>query len=494
MNFMTRGSGILLHISSLPSEYGIGDMGPEAYTFAHFLSKCGQSFWQILPVTPTELCFDNSPYRSSSSFAGNPLFISPELLVREGLLNENEMEPLPSERFVDFRKVIGSRDEMFDTAFQRFDSSRPDFLAFCECNSFWLDDFSLFSALRDYFRNKRWIEWPEEIRGREKKSIEAMREELFPFTRKHNFVQYIFWKQWGDLKRCCNGLGVKLIGDLPLYVDHNSSDVWANQNLFKLAEGGEPLYLAGAPPDYYSETGQLWGNPVYDWNAHRRSGYSWWLSRFQRSFDLFDMVRIDHFRGLVAYWEVSAAEKTAINGRWIPAPAEDLLRTAFRMFSSFPVIAEDLGEITPEVRETMHRFDLPGIRPVIFAFNDSISHSLYAPHNFERNCVACTGTHDNNTVRGWFENEATEGEKEILFEYLGRRVDGDEVSWEAIRLVESSVASIALIPAQDLLRLGEWSRMNLPGSSDGNWRWRVLPGEFTLGEDLLRMCGIYGRV
>jgi len=473
-----RGSGILMHITSLPSLFGIGDMGPWAYRFADFLAEAKQTFWQILPLTPTEP--DHySPYLSPSAFAGNPMLISPELLVQDGLLSTTDLQSVPDFPIdrADYPSVVSYKAELLARAYDCFLRRGRDYgyEAFCGSNKDWLDGFSVFAALKKRFGPKTWTDWPAELRDREPDAIRSVSEELRDRIEMEKFFQYVFFRQWLALKRYCNGRAIQIIGDIPIYVHHYSADLWANPTLFKLDENKRPYVVSGVPPDYFSETGQLWGHPIYRWDVLRETGYEWWINRIDHNLMLCDLVRIDHFRGLVGYWEVPAAEKTAVNGRWVNGPGANLFQALVKRFPFLPIIAEDLGIITPDVREVMRDFDLPGMKVLLFAFGERLSTNPYAPHNFERNCVAYTGTHDNNTTRGWFEREATDEERKRLIDYIGHEVDAGRVHWELIRLLMMSVANITIFPMQDILGLGPDARMNTPAAPYGNWQWRLSP-------------------
>jgi len=495
-----RGSGILLHITSLPSPYGIGDLGPWAYKYAGFLAQTKQSFWQVLPLCPINPAYGNSPYSSISAFAGNALFISPDLLIEEGLLTREENEgkpPFPDER-CDYGSVIPYKETLFEKVYQKFRATRKgqdDFEAFCSSRSDWLDDFSLFAVIKRRFQGRIWNRWPKELRDRKRESLHAVEEECHEALEKEKFLQYLFDKQWHSLKAYCNRNGIQLFGDLSIYVSFDSADAWANPHIFKLDEEKRPLFVSGVPPDYFSKTGQLWGNPVYQWDKLRETAFDWWIKRMAHHLRLFDAVRIDHFRGLVAYWEVPAGEKTALNGRWVEAPVEDFFKALFGRFSHLPIIAEDLGLITPDVKEALHRLGFPGMKVLLFAFGEDHPMHPYLPHAYERNCVVYTGTHDNNTARGWFEREASPDEKRRLFRYLGRAVPVEEIHWELIRLAMMSVAKTAIFPMQDILGLGEEGRVNRPATTWGNWEWRLLPDQITptVSTKLLEMTETYGR-
>jgi 4-alpha-glucanotransferase len=494
-----RASGILLHITSLPSAFGIGDLGPEAYRFADFLEACGQTLWQILPLNPTDMAFGNSPYHSISAFASNPWILSPEGLVKEGYLSGADLHPLPASPRdrVDYAMVVGHRQNLFKIIQNGFGGSQAsvDLERFCLENAGWLDDYALFVALKAHLGKAVWREWPEPLRDRDPRSLEEARTLLRERIEQEKLLQFLFSIQWRALREYCNNKGILIFGDLPIYVNYDSADVWAHPHLFKLDHEKRPYVVAGVPPDYFSETGQLWGNPLYDWDVMRREGFSWWIRRIKRAFDLYDMVRIDHFRGLVGCWEVPADHETAINGRWVEVPAEEFFLAILKRFPYAPLVAEDLGVITPDVREIMYRFGFPGMKLLIFAFGDNLAKNPYVPHNLPVNALVYTGTHDNNTVKGWFEREAGPEDKRRLFSYLGREIPTDQIHWEMIRLAMMSVANIAIFPVQDLLGLGEEARMNRPSISGGNWAWRLSPDALTpaLAKRVREMTEIYGR-
>ena len=495
-----RGSGIHLHITSLPSSYGIGDLGPEAYRFADFLKKTKQSCWQVLPLNPTDPLYGNSPYNSVSAFAGNTLLISPDLLLEEALLYNKDLDPIPPfpEDHCAFPKVIRYKGKLLERAYQHFNrrgKGREPFEAFCSENSSWLEDFSIFVVLKKHFGGKMWNQWPKKLRDRNLKSLEEIKKNNHIQIEKEKFWQYLFYKQWHSVKRYCQKKGVSLLGDLSIYVRFDSADVWANPGLFKLDREKRPVFVSGVPPDYFSKTGQLWGTPVYRWNALKKSGYRWWVERINHNLKLFDTLRIDHFRGLVAYWEIPAGEKTAVKGKWVKVPADDFLDTLQKNFTHLPIVAEDLGFITPDIREVMNRFKLPGMKVLLFAFGEDTYMHPFLPHAHEKNFLVYTGTHDNNTVRGWFEAEASPEDRRRLFRYLGRKVSVKEIHWVLIRLGMMSVARLAIFPMQDVLGLGREARMNSPSTSRGNWKWRMRPGQNTplVSKRLLQMTETFGR-
>lgn len=496
---MKRRSGILLHITSLPSPYGIGDIGPGAYRFADFLAEAKQSLWQILPLNPTDPEYHNSPYHTLSAFACNPLFISPELMVQEGLLDKQDSNLCSNypEGKVDYKQVTEDKRKLFKLAYERFkkQGDNYEYEKFCSENSGWLEDYALFVSLKAHFNGLIWNQWPSEIRDRDPEALKSKRRELHDKIDLEKFIQFLFIQQWLKLKRYCHQRGIDIIGDMPIYVQYDSVDVWVNPEIFKLDNEKKPYVQSGVPPDYFSATGQLWGNPLYRWEALKERGYYWWIERIKHVLSSADLLRIDHFRGLVGYWEVPSVERNALNGRWVEAPALDFFNQLTVRFPDLPIIAEDLGTITPDVREIMQRFQFPGMKVLLFAFGQDDPVHPYLPHNYEKNCVAYTGTHDNNTTRGWFENEATPEEKQRLFKYLGREVKAEEVNWELIRLAMCSVANMVIFPLQDILGLGQEARMNQPATIKGNWLWRLSPEQLTPSHSrrLLEMTEIYGR-
>ena len=504
-----RGSGILLHLTSLPSSFGIGDLGPPAYRFADFLSETGQSFWQILPLNPTSLVYGNSPYSTPSTFAGNSLLISPESLMKEGFLSKGDIDRNPSfpKARVDYHRVTTCKKALFRLAYRNFQAGEKDsaFDSFCRKNAGWLGDYTLFRAIQDLFGGKVWSEWPVEIRNRKAGVIQRMEDRLRKRVDEEKFFQYLFFQQWSSLKRYCNERGIQIIGDLPFYVNYDSADVWANPEIFSLKSNKRPSVVAGIPPDYFSSSGQLWGNPIYRWDFLKESRYRWWKERVAHNLRLLDWVRLDHFKGFVDYYEVSARRKTAVKGRWVKGPREDLFHSLLTQFPDLPFIAEDLGVITPEVHALRDRFGFPGMRVLQFAFgNDPLSEE-YKPHSYIQNCVAYTGTHDNDTLTGWLygrKDYSTRKPREIqlerrnAFRYVGiqdRKRKG--IHWDFIRLLMMSVANLVIFPMQDLLGLGEGARMNRPATSKGNWGWRLLSEQLTpeVKRSLFEMTKNYGR-
>ncbi|MDD2388975.1 MAG: 4-alpha-glucanotransferase [Desulfobacterales bacterium] len=495
-----RSSGILLHITSLPSDFGIGDLGPGAYGFADFLAQTRQSVWQLLPLNPVEVVHGCSPYYSTSAFAGNELLISPEFLVRDGLLKQSELDSrpqFPKDR-VDFKKTVSFKKHLLELAYERFKTleSHADFDRFCRYHAGWLDDFSLFTVLRSHFRGKIWAEWPAPLRDRLPGSLEVAAIKLADALNREKFFQYMFHLQWTRLKRYCNLKRIQLLGDIPIYMPYDSADLWIHPDIFKLDEHKKPIAVSGVPPDYFSRTGQLWGHPVYNWTALIQLGYSWWIHRIRHNLALYDRIRIDHFRGFCACWEVPASELTAQNGKWVDTPGIDFFNQLIRIFPCLPVIAEDLGTITADVRELMHQFGFPGMKILEFAFGDDFPASAYMPHNLPKHCVVYTGTHDNDTVRGWFEDPENSLQRLNLYRYLGRKVPVEEIHREMIRMAMMSTADLSIIPMQDILGMGTHARMNQPARKTGNWQWRLCSDQITPEtiDMLLEMTHIYERV
>ncbi len=493
-----RSSGILHHITSLPSRFGVGDMGPEAYRFADVLSEARQSCWQVLPLNPTTLMYDSSPYKSVSSCAKNMLLISPEMLAEDGLLEHRELDGAPafSPDAVDYAAVEEYKKSLFARAFRRFAASGPagDFKRFCDEESGWLQDYALFVTLKNRFGGAAWSDWPAGYRDRDERTLASAARESAEGIEFVMFLQFVFSRQWSRLKSYCNRRGIQIIGDIPIYVEYDSVDVWKHPGLFKLDGQKKLSAVAGVPPDYFSQTGQLWGCPLYRWDEMQKQNFMWWIDRLNYTFRLYDMVRIDHFRGLVACWEIPASESTAINGAWADVPTDAFFNQLFKHFPNLPVIAEDLGTITADVREAIRRFGFPGMNVLQFAFGGDPANP-YLPHNVVKDSLIYTGTHDNNTVRGWFEQESSPETRQQLFSYIGREATPAEVPLEMIRLAMMSVADMCIIPTQDILGLGSEARMNRPATSSGNWRWRMAPGLLTDThvQRLRDMTELYGR-
>ena len=471
-----RSSGILLHVSSLPGPDGIGDLGAEAYRWINFLHESGVGLWQMLPLGPTG--YGDSPYQCFSAFAGNPYLISPALLLEDGLLTREDLAKRPGfpVDHVDYAAVIQWKSFILDRAYERFrilksGDLRSAYAEFVKEESWWLDDFSLFMSIKEVHNNVAWSQWDRPLRLREAAALEKAKKELAETIERHKLRQFLFFRQWRNLRAYAHEKGIQLIGDIPIFVAHDSADVWANAELFFMDEDRQPTVVAGVPPDYFSATGQLWGNPLYDWAYHKKTGYAWWIQRLKGTFALFDIVRLDHFRGFAAYWEIPAGEKTAINGQWKKGPYADFFTVISAAFNGkLPIIAEDLGEITPDVFELRDQFELPGMKVMQFAFAGDCT-DPFLPHNYPENCVAYTGTHDNDTTIGWYQHSSTEKERDFYRRYLAR--DGHDVSWDFIRTIWSSVADIVVAPMQDFLNLSTDARMNLPGTLGGNWQWRM---------------------
>jgi 4-alpha-glucanotransferase len=488
-----RLSGILLHPTSFPGPFGIGDLGDDAYCFVDFLVLSGQTLWQILPLGPTG--HGNSPYSCYSAFAGNILLISPERLARSGLLSEGDFKSVPdfAEGRVDFEKVTSFKKALLVKAYQRFKQSQPPHLAnafknFSSVENYWLDDYALYQTLKERHGGQAWTDWVPALVRREAKELTDARLTFANEIAAQKFYQFLFFQQWAELKAYCAEHGIKIIGDIPIFVAHDSADVWTNPDYFKLDSNGLPTVVAGVPPDYFSETGQLWGNPIY--NA--TDGFKWWIDRVRATLKTVDLVRVDHFRGFAACWEIPGGDKTAERGQWVPAPGIQLFKAIRRALGDLPIIAEDLGVITPDVEKLRNDFDFPGMRVLQFGFVDADATNGSLPHNYPRNVVAYTGTHDNDTALGWFA-AAPKNEREFCLDYLDS--DGSEIHWDYIRAVLASVADTAVIPLQDLLGLGNEARMNLPNSKEGNWRWRYRDGVLTdeLAKRLRRLTELYGR-
>jgi 4-alpha-glucanotransferase len=479
-----RSSGVLLHPTSLPGPYGAGDLGPEAFAFIEFLAEAGQKIWQVLPLNPTG--YADSPYQCFSAFAGNPLLISLDRLAEQGWLSRDDLSAVPdlSTSSIDYGTVIQFRFTLLRRAAARFiatltGSSKAEYEEFCAQQAAWLGDYALFMAAKDAHGGIAWTGWEPELAARHPVALARWSDRLAAEIAAYKFWQFEFFRQWSEVRAGCARRGIRIMGDLPIYVAHDSSDVWTAPQLFWLDERGHPVKVAGVPPDYFSATGQLWGNPIYRWERLRADGYRWWLARVRGVRQLFDMVRIDHFRGFEAYFEIPAGETTAVNGTWVKGPGAELFEALEREFGELPIVAENLGNITPEVEAIRKRFDFPGMAILQFAFGTDPQGPSFRPHNYERNLVAYTGGHDNDTTLGWWTSgiadstrseEDLRREREFAGSYLNLR--GEEIQWAMIRALMASVADTVLIPMQDILGLGSSARMNLPGRMDGNWKWR----------------------
>ena len=478
--FTKRSSGILMHPTSLPSRGGIGDLGPAAYEFVNWLAAAQQALWQILPFGPVG--YGNSPYSCTSAFAGNVLMISLERLSERGYLDHSLLADLPdSEACVDFEKVRELKLPLLREAARNFllgakGAARQRYDVFCSDNQWWLEDYALFSVLREHFGDNPWSSWPEEIAMRKPKALAQLQTDLKDQLALEHFLQFAFFEQWKALRAYSAERGIRIIGDVAIFVSYDSADVWTHPDIFRLHQDLSPEFVAGVPPDAFSETGQRWGNPLYNWEALKARGYDWWIQRMKWAVETCDIVRLDHFRGFEACWEIPADEPTAINGHWIAGPNEDLFKALRNELGQLPFIAEDLGYITPEVRALRKKLDIPGMKVMQFGFGDRGAH-IYLPHLFTVDSVVYTGTHDNNTTVGWWDSDANENEKRWAIEYLGNVDDG--IHWAFIRAAFASVAILAVIPVQDVLGLPGDARMNIPSKPGGNWSWRLRDGTLT---------------
>lgn len=471
-----RSSGTLVHPTSFPSKYGMGDLGHEAYRFINFLTETRQTIWQVLPLGPTG--YGNSPYASYSAFAGNPYLLSLDLLETKNLLTPGELADaeLPITVTADYEGSYSHKDKLFKIAFARYKESatpsdKKKMAAFKKANNYWLEDYTLFMACSISNNRIPWNNWDRSLAQRKTGALKTAKKEFSEEIEFHTWLQFEFFDQWYKLKSFANSKGIRVIGDIPIFVDHNSSDVWSNSEYFEVDKQGNRQLVSGVPPDYFSETGQLWGNPLYKWKALKKDNFSWWIERFKQMFELYDAIRVDHFRGFDEYWEVSATEKTAINGRWVKAPGIELFKTIKNELGDLPIIAEDLGVMTPAVEELRDLFNFPGMKILQFAF-DSDSTNNFLPHNYSQNCVTYSGTHDNDTTIGWY-NSAPAVEQHRVREYT--RSNGNNIHWELIRLGMLSVADQAIFPLQDFMNLETSHRMNTPGTVGDNWMWRYTP-------------------
>lgn len=496
-----RSAGILAHPTSFPGRYGIGDLGDSAYQFIDLLVQGGQSLWQVLPLGPTG--YGDSPYQGFSAFAGNPLLISPDRLLRSGFLPLDAVDQLadfPMHK-VDYGPVIEYKSELLQRSYTHFQThgtagQQREFDDFCEEQANWLDEFGLFMALKAHHMQHQggvWNSWPEGVAFREPAALDRWSQRLADQVAFHKFQQFLFFRQWLELKAYANKRGIRIIGDVPIFVAFDSADVWANPDLFFLEKNGEPSFIAGVPPDYFSETGQRWGNPLYRWDRMAEDDYAWWAARLRMVFTQVDIVRIDHFRGFEAYWEIPAEEPTAVIGRWVEGPGDALFHAMQKALGDeLPIIAEDLGVITPKVEELRDQFDFPGMKILQFAFGGE-QKSDFLPHNFTANCVVYTGTHDNETAVGWY-NNASEQERDHVRRYLAR--DGRDIAWDLIRLAYASVADMAVATLQDLMSLDNQARMNYPSKPSGNWQWRYTADMFSpsIASRLYEVTALYGRL
>jgi 4-alpha-glucanotransferase len=491
-----RASGILLHPTCFPSPYGIGDLGSAAYRFVDFLATAEQRLWQVLPLSPTG--YGNSPYMSFSAIAGNPLLINPDILVEQQLLTADDVQSPPDfpTTWVDFARVIPYKMELLARAFQRFITQPTEaFHLFCTAEAAWLDDYALFMALQREQPEHIWTEWEPAIAHREPEALAAAIARLGPEIQFQQFLQFLFFQQWGSLKAYANERQIKIIGDIPIYVSHHSADVWAQQEAFALdPETGAVALMAGVPPDYFSETGQLWGNPVYNWDYLTRTEFAWWVNRFRFLHRHVDIIRIDHFRGFEAYWQIPAGETTAINGAWEKAPGQELFETLQQELGELPILAEDLGVVTPEMEALRDRFGFPGMRVLLFAFGGG-SDNFHLPHHYPKNCVVYSGTHDNDTAVGWWQ-ATRQYERDFFHRYVVGYSAGEPIHWAIVRIALASVADVAIIPLQDLLGLDNAARMNYPGTTASNWEWRYAHSDLLstpLSDRLRELTRLYSR-
>ena len=504
---INRSSGILLHVTSLPNRYGIGDLGPTAYQFVDFLVYTNQSYWQVLPLVPVG--FGYSPYASPSTFASNPLLISPDLLIEKGYLDEADIQDLPNfpVHEVDFERVLPFKYALLERAFTHFEqrateSDRASFTTYCTENRDWLDDYALFAVLKYVNEGRQWTQWEPALKCRDPYALAEASTKHARGIAMQKFWQYIFDEQWTALKKYCEERSLKIIGDLPIYVAHDSADVWANKELFQLDADGLQTVVAGVPPDYFSETGQRWGNPIYRWDLMKENQFTWWIRRFASILKQVDIIRLDHFRGFEAYWEVPSTEETAIHGRWVEGPKQALFETLQREMGSLPIIAENLGFITPEVVQLMKSFNFPGMAILQFAF-DGDTNSEFLPHNYPTNIIAYSGTHDNDTTNGWWFNDqstydeaAVERSRKFAREYLNIQDESAGIHWYMIRSLMASVAQLIVTPLQDIIGLGSEGRMNTPGTvGHPNWAWRFSTDMISkdVSERFKWFTSLYGR-
>ena len=491
-----RRNGMLLPIASLPSPYGIGGFSKEAYEFIDLLEETGQKLWQILPLGPTS--YGDSPYQSFSTFAGNPYFIDLDTLVEKGWLTKEACEASDygdNESYIDYGRIYNSRFVLLKQAFLNSDVlSDEKFAEFCKANQHWLPDYALYMALKNQNDGKSWIEWEEEIRLRKPEAVEYYKKELKEECNFYGFLQYEFHEQWTKVKEYAHEKGIQIVGDVPIYVAFDSADTWANPELFQLDEKNLPLGVAGCPPDAFSATGQLWGNPLYNWAYHKKTGYDWWLKRIAYCFDLYDIVRIDHFRGFDEYYSIPYGDETAVNGHWEKGPGMDLFDTVKEKLGELDIIAEDLGFLTESVFQLLKDSGYPGMKVLQFAFDPS-EDSDYLTYKYQRNCVVYTGTHDNDTTAGWFE-KLSDGDREVALRYMNSfYTPKEEQHWDLIALAMRSTADTCIIPVQDFLGLGSEARINMPSTLGDNWKWRMTKGAFSeeLKEKIRRMTKLYGR-
>ena len=492
-----RGSGMLLPVASLPSKYGLGSFSKSAYEFVDLCAEAGQKYWQILPLGPTS--YGDSPYQSFSTFAGNPYFIDLETLIQEGLLTKEECDACDfgdNPHYIDYGKIYENRFDLLRKAYERSKFlGRQEYLDFKKANKDWLHNYGLYMAVKNHFHGVSWNQWDEDIRTRQPEAVERYEDEFSSEIDFYSYLQYLFQKQWTALKAYANGKGIQIIGDIPIYVAFDSADTWANPELFQFTSDGEPIAVAGCPPDGFSATGQLWGNPLYRWDYHEQTGFAWWIRRIRHCFTLYDIVRVDHFRGFDEYYAIPYGHTTAELGKWEKGPGLKLFTALKDALGDMPIIAEDLGFLTPSVLQLVHDTGYPGMKVLEFAF-DSREESDYLPHNYPRNCVVYTGTHDNQTLKAWYQ-EMSDTDRNFAIEYMDLEgKNADQVQMSFIRAALASVADTAIIPLQDYLGLGAEARINTPSTLGDNWKWRLTEGEFTheLAAKIRRLAKIYGRI
>jgi 4-alpha-glucanotransferase len=495
-----RGAGILLHITSLPSAFGVGDIGPTARTFANFLHSSKQKYWQLLPLNPTSIDAGYSPYSSVSSMASNTLLISLEDLGEQGLLTKNDLNEnsLPLTDKVNYRSAEKIKTVLLQKAYQNFVNSKTStkaFEKFCEREAYWLDDYALYALLKDHHQQKRWNDWPDGYKNRDPDKLNTFKSQHSDKLRFTQWMQFVFDQQWENLKTHCNALNLKLFGDLPFYVSHDSVDVWTSPEIFSLDKRGSMYSSAGVPPDYFNDDGQHWGMPVYQWDVMKEDHYSWWMQRLQRNMKYFDLLRLDHFRAFADYWEVPAKEKTAKKGQWKPGPGASFFKAAQEEFKTLPFVAEDLGDINDAVYKLRDDFQLPGMAVLQFAFGDNMATSSYIPHRHIPNSIVYTGTHDNNTTVGWLRKDADRATLKRLVDYAQRDVHEENVHDVFAQMAYGSVSNTVILPLQDILGLNEKSRMNTPASTTKNWTWRMEPDALTktIAKRLAKWVDTYGR-
>ena len=494
-----RCSGILLHIGCLPSAYGIGDFGPQAYAFVDFLKNSGQQYWQVLPINPTDGINGHSPYSCFSAFAGNPLLISPDFLAIDGFIKPTDLRSSPvfDKTQVDYAQLISFKQRFFELAFRNFSvqPNQEDYEVFLAHNKHWLNDFAIFVVAKTKYSGLCWSQWPKALKDRNQRALTAFNKKYAKEIELIKFIQYLFYHQWNKLKAYANGRGISVIGDIPIYVNYDSVDVWCNRQYFKLDKKGELKFVSGCPPDYFSKTGQRWGNPVYDWAQLKKARYSWWVKRIAHNLSLFDYLRIDHFRGFSSFWQIPSHEKLAVFGQWIKGPGEELFNSLLRHFKYLPLIAEDLGEASNEATALMKKFQFPGMRVLLFAFGGDLNKNPHVPDNYPQNCVAYTGTHDNNTVQGWYYQEAKEHERANIKAVLGRKPQPRILHWQMMEVLMKSKAETVIIPLQDILGLDACARMNTPATKVNNWKWRFESGVLTasLAAKLFKITHRYKR-